>query len=423
MFLKEEIVEIENLPNFDWNKTYSLILKKCLLKSSQVLKLNLIRSTRSKLFFNLVCIINSPFKTFLKNPYEGLLIKSNRKKDILSLVIPTGVGARFGGYAGDSNPLAKVFASTNDYFLTNPNVVNGAVLTHPPENLIYLEGYSLNNFMLGQINIQTNFENKIGVIFDKSINSKRLEYEINVLNACKAFFGSNICEYSLTDKPLNIKIETNKYGFSTGSVENIEGLINSALKLKNNGMTSIAICAVIPDFDLNPKYVQGMGIDPIGGIESIISHLVSAYTGLVAAHAPVLISEEKINYRNISPLSASEYIADTFLPSVLNGLRYAPKIYLSNDKTKNLKSYSNISKIILPYSAFGSPGSLFLSKLKNVYLVKENKTSLDVNPNHLNLNFKVKKKYIDLLKKVDFNTLKITVEVLKRPIKSIGLSH
>lgn len=423
MFLREEIIEIENPANFSWIKIYSLILKQCSLSSKQIIKLNLIRSTKSKLFFNLIYVEDSPFKPFLKSPYEGNLLKANVKEDISSLIIPTGVGARFGGYAGDGSPLAKVFSTRNDYLLTNPNVVNGAVLTQPPENLIYLEGYSLNNFMLGQIKIQANFENKIGVIFDKSINPKRLEYEINVLNACKAFFGSNISVYSVTNKPLNIKIKTNKHGFSTGNIENIEELINSALELKRKGITSIAICAAIPDLDLNPDYIKGKGIDPIGGIESIISHLVSAYTGLVSAHAPVLISKEKVSYKNISPLSASEYIAETFLPSVLNGLRYAPKIYLSNDKTKNLKSYNNISEVVLPYSAFGSPGSLFLSKLKSVYLVKENKTCLDVNPNHLNLSFKVKEKYLDLLENVDFNDLKMSSDALKRPIRPVRLSN
>lgn len=424
LFLKEEIIEIENPINFSWNKVYSLILKKLSLNSDQVLKLNLIRSARNKLFFNLVYIEGSPFKPFLKSPYDGCFLKPGGKEDISSLIIPTGVGARFGGYAGDSNPLARGFSSTNDYLLANPNVVNGAVLTHPPENLIYLEGYSLNNFMLGQIKIQTNFENKIGVIFDKSINPKRLEYEINVLNACKAFFGANIAVYSITRKPLNIKIKTNKYGFSTGNVENIEELINSALELKKKGITSIAICAAIPDLDLNPDYVKGKGVDPIGGIESIISHIVSAYTGLVSAHAPVLISKEKVNYKNISPLSASEYISETFLPSVLNGLRYAPKIYLSNDKTKKLKSYNNISEVIVPYNAFGSPGVLFLSeRLKNIYLIKENKTSLGVNPEHFSLTFKVKEKYLDLLKNADFNNLKITTNALKRPIKPVGLSN
>lgn len=421
MLLKERILEIENPKKFNWDEVYRLILKNSSLKSNQVLKLNLIHSTKLKLFFNLVYVDGNSFKPFLNNPYESICLNDSKpKKNISALVIPTGVGACFGGYAGDGNPLAKAFSSSSDYLIANPNVVNGSVLTQVPENLIYLEGYYLNQLMLGQIKIQLNFPNKIGVIFDKSINPKRLEYEINVLNACKSFFGSNISAYTITKNPLNIKIKTSKHGFSSGNIENAEDLISSALKLKKKGVTSIAVCAAIPDSDLNPAYINGKGIDPIGGVESVISHLVSAYTGLVCAHAPVLLSKEKTNFKNISPLSASEYISETFLPSVLNGLRFAPKIYLSNSRNKDLKSCNNLSKVVLPFSAFGSPGAFSLAGLsKNVYLVKENKTCQRVHPSHFNLDFNIEEKYLDLLGDIDFNKLKITKDALMRPIKSV----
>ena len=44
------------------------------------------------------------------------------------LVIPTGVGAKIGCFAGDGLPVARVMSSMVDTLITHPNVVNGAML-------------------------------------------------------------------------------------------------------------------------------------------------------------------------------------------------------------------------------------------------------------------------------------------------------
>ncbi|MBI2995331.1 MAG: DUF3326 domain-containing protein [Candidatus Melainabacteria bacterium] len=336
------------------------------------------------------------------------------KEEISCLIIPTGIGATIGGYAGDANPIAKLIASKSKYLITHPNVVNGAVLTDIPENIIYLEGFLLDQFLLGKFSLIPNKKNKIGVIFDSGINDERLNYEINVLNALRAFYGCEIKYWTLTDKPLEVSVEINEHGFSTGKIKNIESLIKKALMLKEKGITAIAICSAIPDYDLNTNYKLGKGVDPIGGVEAIISHIVSASTGLVAAHAPVLLSNEEINYKNISPLSASEYIAKTFLPSVISGLRYAPTI------SSYQLSALDLSQIIVPYNAFGSAGVLYQAeKFKNVTLIKENKTCLEVSPFDLNLKFNIVESYTDLTSQEKVIKLGIDPKVLKRPIRKI----
>ena len=420
MFLKEEVVEIDNPKIIIWNVILNTILKKVKIDSDQIVKINLVKSSFSKLYFHLIYMKDSRFKTFINNPYRSNIKISNQNtiKDISVLVIPTGIGASIGGYAGDANPLANAFSKTNKYLLTNPNVVNGAVFSNPPENMIYLEGYFLNQFLMGQCGLNLNYKNKIGVIFDKSIKSSRLDYEINVLNATKAFYGADIVGYSITNKPLNVKIKVNKLGFSSGEIQNIDSLIEKAKFLKRKGATTLAICTKIKDSNLNPKYISGSGIDPIGGIESILSHIVSAYTGLVCAHAPVLASGEKTNHKTISPLASAEYVADTFLPSVINGLRYAPEI--SKIESKNNKTYKNISSIVLPYTGFGSPGVMAIGNhLRSVYLIKSNETCLKVNPNHFNMKFNIKRSYLDFLNKSALSESKTSPSSLSRPVQAV----
>ena len=58
------------------------------------------------------------------------------------LVIPTGVGAKIGGFAGDGLPVARVMSSMVDTLITHPNVVNGAMLYWPMPNMLYTEASS-----------------------------------------------------------------------------------------------------------------------------------------------------------------------------------------------------------------------------------------------------------------------------------------
>ena len=43
------------------------------------------------------------------------------------LIIPTGIGAKIGGYAGDGIPIARLMAQVCDRLNTHPNVLNGEI--------------------------------------------------------------------------------------------------------------------------------------------------------------------------------------------------------------------------------------------------------------------------------------------------------
>ncbi|KAJ1494664.1 hypothetical protein T484DRAFT_1765081 [Baffinella frigidus] len=55
------------------------------------------------------------------------------------LIVPTGVGASIGGFAGDALPVARVLSTVSDTLITHPNVVNGAMLYWPMPNMLYTE--------------------------------------------------------------------------------------------------------------------------------------------------------------------------------------------------------------------------------------------------------------------------------------------
>lgn len=429
--LSEKIIEIDNPKLFIWKDIFNKILEQ--VKNQYVIKVNLVKTTKAKLYFHVVCL--DDFKGFIENPFypsPEIRDKPQFNKSVCCLIIPTGIGAKYGGYAGDANVIAKLFAKSSDLLITNPNVVNGAVLSDVPENMMYVEGFLLDQFMLGRLDLHVNNNNKIGVIFDKGVTDERLDYELNCLNSLRVFYGCNIFGWTQTGEPLKVIPALNEYGFSSGTIEGLECLIEKALKLKQSGATAIAVCCVVPDLDLNKNYINGLGIDPIGGIESIISHSVSASTGLVSAHAPVLEPFESPDYKNINPVSGSEYIAKSFLPSVISGLRFAPLIVgaascepggvKGNHPSSHLSPLTSnlINKIIVPYNAFGSAGVFFQNEcFQNVTLIKENKTCLQVNPEDVNLNFKIIDSYLDIIDDKVVKSSELDLRVLQRPVDKI----
>lgn len=63
-----------------------------------------------------------------------------------AFIVPTGVGASIGGFAGDASIWARKFAE-KCRLIVNPNVVNAACFSGITENMLYVEGYSLDEFL------------------------------------------------------------------------------------------------------------------------------------------------------------------------------------------------------------------------------------------------------------------------------------
>ncbi|MDJ0547010.1 MAG: DUF3326 domain-containing protein, partial [Microcystis sp. M53601_WE4] len=91
------------------------------------------------------------------------------------LIIPTGIGAAIGGYAGDGIPVAKAIAQVCDRLITHPNVLNGAQLYWPLANTYYVEGYALDRFARGDWGLSPVHQNRIGLLFDRAIEFDLLQ--------------------------------------------------------------------------------------------------------------------------------------------------------------------------------------------------------------------------------------------------------
>lgn len=290
-----------------------------------------------------------------------------------AFIVPTGVGASIGGFAGDASPWARKFSKIAN-LIVNPNVVNAGGFSGINGNMFYVEGYSLDEFFKGNLRLQPANDNKIGIIFDKGIPEHILNVHLNTMNAVKAVYGIDIPFYEITKEPVGVTFLMEESGISTGSLTNPETLLEAAKSLIKRGAEALAIVCMFDDStDDNPEYKNGLGVDPVGGVEAIISHYISKELQIPCAHSPAF-DDLEITTELIEGKSASEYITPTFLPCILLGLSNAPK--LSRDSGISVEE---LDFLIMPANCLGStPVFECLKRNIPVYAVEENKTILDV---------------------------------------------
>lgn len=312
-----------------------------------------------------------------------------------AFIVPTGVGAAFGGYAGDAAAFARKFAKKSK-LIVNPNVVNAGGFSGITEHMFYVEGYSLDEFFKGNLNLVPSENNKIGIVFDKAIPQDVLNVHINTFNAVKCVYGVDILGYEITSQPVGVEFKMEENGISTGSVKNIETLLEASKKLINYGCNAIALVCLFEDsFEDNPDYANGIGADPVGGVEAILSHYISKELKIPCAHSPAFIDYQI--YPDIVDMhSSSEYITPTFLPCILLGLSIAPQL-----STSRGISVDDLDYLIMPYDSLGStPVFEALKRSIPVYAISDNKTVLNVTPNKISGKINIVSSFEECLKMI-----------------------
>ncbi|CAD6236585.1 unnamed protein product [Miscanthus lutarioriparius] len=279
------------------------------------------------------------------------------------LIVPTGVGAAVGGFAGDALPVARAVAGVADCLISHPNVLNAAMLYWPMHNTLYVEGYALDRFAEGSWALQPVHQNKVGLVLDSGIEEDLRLRHLQVADATRASLGLPVVEYIVTDAPLEIKTWFDpRCGKSTGSVGNSDSLLR-------------AVDALVTHSD---------GVDLLAGVEAIISHLIVKEFKIPSAHAPAVLPPPLSPL--VCPRSASEEIGYTFLPCVLAGLSNAPQYVMRKGSLDNgCIVAGDVDSVILPKDSCGGDGTLAFARAARkdkplIITVQENETVLDDTP-------------------------------------------
>ncbi|HIK55787.1 MAG TPA: DUF3326 domain-containing protein [Synechococcales cyanobacterium M55_K2018_004] len=317
------------------------------------------------------------------------------------VVVPTGIGAAIGGYAGDALPVVKAIAQVADRVITHPNVLNGASLYWPTCNTFYVEGYGLDQFAAGAWGLRPVHQNRIGLLLDAGIEPELRLRHVQVADAARATLGLTLTEYVVTDAPLHVSLRTASSGATWGTIENPDSLLRAAEKLIHQaGAEAIAVVARFPDdtgSEALQNYRHGQGVDPLAGAEAVISHLVVRTFRLPCAHAPAL-SPLPLD-PHLSPKSAAEELGYTFLPCVLVGLSRAPQ-FVTQPPSQPTDIWSDqVDALVVPASACGGSAVLSLSQQTRTQIitVRNNTTRMAVTAQQLGITAIAVESYLEAL--------------------------
>ena len=318
------------------------------------------------------------------------------------LIVPTGIGAAIGGYAGDALPVARAIAQVADRLITHPNVMNGAQLYWPMDNSLYVEGYGLDQFAAGHWGLKPIRQNRVGLVLDHAIEPDLRLRHIQAADATRATLGLCLTNFVVTDQALGVELRTANSGATWGTIQNPGSLLRAAARLINDaGAEAIAVVARFPDdedSDALQNYRHGQGVDPLAGAEAVISHLIVRTFQIPCAHAPALSPLPPDP--EVSPRSAAEELGYTFLPCVLVGLSRAPQFVTSSAE----KSYSSaiwadhVNAVVIPETACGGSAVLSFSETPaQIITVADNTTTMDASPDRLMIPARTVQSYIEAL--------------------------
>jgi len=332
------------------------------------------------------------------------------------LIVPTGIGASIGGYAGDALPVARVMAQVVDELITHPNVLNGAQLYWPLANAHYVEGYGLDRFCAGQWGLRPRPQNRVGLLLDQALEPELRWRHLQAADAARATLGIDVVGYGVTDAPLGVTLQTAGSGATWGTIDQPDSLLRAAAQLIATGAEAIAVVARFPDDEDSvglQAYRQGQGVDPLAGAEAVISHLVVRTFRVPCAHAPAL--RPLPLDPSISPKSAAEETGYTFLPCVLAGLSRAPHFVTQPPMGHPDLWAEHVNAVVVPATAFGGSGVLALSRQRPLIIaVTENQTTMQVPPSTVGIDAVTVASYLEAVGVVAAHRAGVSAQLLQQ---------
>lgn len=288
------------------------------------------------------------------------------------LIVPTGIGARIGGHAGDANPVCKLLASLSDTLVTHPNVVNASDINEMPDNVFYVEGSMLDRFLAGEFCLKQPLQNKILVVVNNPVRNDTY----NAVQAATVTIGIDV---SILELRTSLRmIATFESGVATGDVFGWQELVE---QVKDMDYDALAIHTPIEvPRDIALSYYRTGGVNPWGGIEAKASKLIATALNKPVAHAPLENTPPEdtelygIMNEVVDPRIAPEAISFCYLHCVLKGLNRAPRI------SETGLAVSDIDVMVSPDGCFGKPHHACLIANIPVIVVRENKTICSEQP-------------------------------------------
>jgi hypothetical protein len=298
-------------------------------------------------------------------------------------VVPTGVRCEFGGYAGDACPATNLLAAAADVLITHPNAVNASELNEMAPGVLYVEGKTLDDFLLGHLGLLPIAGNRIGTFVDPR-GVGFLDEVTGAFDAARTAAGIDCGVYVMLRETLGVSIGWSETGCAVGTVANPEVVVEAVQALLDDGAQAIGGLSVIDGVtqEMFARHMRGEIPNPSGGVEAILTHMVSTLFRVPTAHAPLPYYAHLKRGVGRDPRASAEFISTPHYVSVLKGLARAPRPVPLRSLTSTpaeVLTVNNVGAVVLPASCLGGIPAL-AAQFSDIPLiaVAENRTILDV---------------------------------------------
>ncbi len=427
MKIANSVYRIKAKRHNSWLETISAALKTQLPENTYPLRFSIVDIFDQQVIIEATTVRFNPDDKYAES-LRNIEILAPRKKVFqdssfgVVQIVPTGIRCEMGGFAGDAAPATNLLASTVDFLVTHPNAVNASELNEMADNILYVEGKALDDFLLGHLALLPVRSNRIGTIVDPT-GLDYIDHVVHTLNAARAVKGVSCDTYTVLREKLGVKIEWSETGCAVGTVLNPEAILEAVEFFIERGMQAIGGVSVIHGVtkEMFVKHLQGEIPNPSGGVEAIITHLISKLFKIPTAHAPLPYYQDVKEKDTINPRASAEFISTPHYFCVLKGLSKAPRL-ISISTLENvpahLTSLNQIGAIIMPADALGGIPA-FAAEFSNIPLiaVKENQTVLNITNEKMRmLNVIEVNSYLEAAGVVVALREGISIESLSRPI-------
>ncbi len=272
-------------------------------------------------------------------------------------IVPTGIRCDFGGYAGDATPATNLLARAADFVVTHPNAVNASDINELAPNVLYVEGHSIDRFLLGRLGLRLSPGNRIGTFVDPT-GRDHCDEVVHAVNAARAVAGITCDHLVMLDAPVGARIEWAASGSASGILEATEAVLDGVARLLDAGCDAVGGVSVIHGVtqEMCERHMRGEIPNPSGVVEAILTHLISKVFNVPCAHSPLPYYQGMKIRSTSNPRASAEFISTPHYFSVLKGLARAPRLVPIEDLDRppvECITVNSVGAIVVPATALG----------------------------------------------------------------------
>ncbi len=309
---------------------------------------------------------------------------------VVASIVPTGLRAEFGGFAGDATPVTNLMAKACDYLITNPNAVTASDLYHADTNVLTLEGNLLCHYLVGNLNLIPAAPREIGVVVSKPVHEKFLNNIINAVNGMRTVAGLPISKVVVSAQSVSASSIYSNYGHASGEFPDLDALVQCFDRFPQSVEAVAVASPIIVSDEIRSAYYNGAHIpNPWGAAEAMLTHCLTSLFPMPITHAPLLTEEaHTMMGQRCDPRDGAELISSSYICSVLAGLAHSPRPIRADQTAlhEDHLSINDLSALVLPANAVGGiPFFVALERGIPIILVENNVTCSGVTLESLGL--------------------------------------